>query len=685
MNLQLLHPKSIVVVGGSNDIHKPGGKVLKNLIDGRFSGKLYVTNPKEKSIQGISCHTDIRDLPDVDLAIIAIAAKFVPEAVKILTLKKNTRAFIVLSAGFSEVGHEGKQLEDEVVRIVENVGGVMIGPNSIGVLTPHYHGVFTQPIPKLNAKGSDLISGSGATAVFILEAGIPKGLTFSNIFSVGNSAQIGVEEILKYLDESFDPETSSRVKLLYIEKIEKPQMLLKHALSLIQKGCRIAAIKAGSSEAGSRAASSHTGALASSDTAVDALFRKAGIVRCFGREDLINVACVFMHPVFHGKNIAVITHAGGPAVMITDALSKGGMSVPKIEGHHASELLQKLFPGSSVNNPIDFLATGTAEQLGYIIDYVENHFEAIDAMVVIFGTPGLVEVFDAYEVIHQRKKSCQKPIFSVLPSTLTAKNEVEFFLSKGEVSFPDEVLLAQALSKVSHARRPITPEKSVTQIDEGTIRRLLRDVANGYLKPDDVTILFDAAGIPSVKEITVNNSADALKAAHDLKYPIVMKAVGPIHKTDIGGVVLNIRTDEKLLSAFDRLMKIKDVSGVLIQPMLSGIELFIGAKYEPGFGHVILCGLGGIFVEALKDVSNGLLPLTHNEALDMIRGLAGYNLIKGIRGQEGIDENVFAEIIVRLSGLLMLAPEIQELDINPLLGRGKNIIAVDARVRIEKN
>ncbi|MBL7994003.1 acetate--CoA ligase family protein [bacterium] len=685
MNLQLLHPKSIVVVGGSNDIHKPGGRVLKNLIDGKFSGKLYVTNPKEKSIQGISCHTNILDLPDVDLAIIAIAAKFVPDAVKILTQDKNTRAFIVLSAGFSEVGREGKRLEDEIVRIVESVGGVMIGPNSIGVLTPHYHGVFTQPIPKLNPKGCDLISGSGATAVFILESGIPKGLTFSNIFSVGNCAQIGVEEILKYLDESFDPETSSTVKLLYIEKIDKPQILLKHALSLIQKGCRIAAIKAGSSEAGSRAASSHTGALASSDTAVDALFRKAGIVRCSGREDLINVACVFMHPVFHGKNIAVITHAGGPAVMMTDALSKGGMLVPKIEGHHASELLQKLFPGSSVNNPIDFLATGTAEQLGHIIDYTENHFEAIDAMAVIFGTPGLVEVYEAYEVIHQKKKSCRKPIFSVLPSTLTAKSEVEFFLSKGEVCFPDEVLLAKALSKVSRTRLPGIPEISEIRINEVAIRRILRDVPNGYLKPDDIKILLDAAGIPSVREMTAINSEEALKAAHDLKYPIVMKAIGPVHKTDIGGVVLNIRTDDKLVSEFDRLTKIKDVSGVLIQPMLSGIELFIGAKYEKGFGHVILCGLGGIFVEVLKDVSYGLSALTPQEALDMIRDLDGYRLIKGIRGQEGADEIVFADIIVRLSHLLLVAPEIHELDINPLLGCGKNIIAVDARVRIEKN
>ncbi len=685
MNRQMLKPQSIVVVGGSNDIHKPGGKVLKNLIDGKFTGQLYVTNPKEESVQGISCYKESKRLPDVDLAIIAIAAKFVPETVRTLALEKKTRAFIILSAGFGEAGHEGKMLEEEVVKIVDSVNGVLIGPNSIGVLTSHYHGVFTEPIPKLDPNGCDLISGSGATAVFILEAGIPKGLTFANIFSVGNCAQIGVEEILKYLDESFDAQTSSKVKLLYIEKIDKPQLLLKHARSLIRKGCKIAAIKAGSSDAGSRAASSHTGALASSDAAVDALFRKAGIVRCYGREDLINVACVFMHPSFTGKNIAVITHAGGPAVMATDALSKGGLNVPKVEEAKAAELLEKLFPGSSVNNPIDFLATGTADQLGLIIDHVETHFQSLDAMVVIFGTPGLVEVFDAYEVIHQKKQECKKPIFAVMPSILTAKKEVELFLSKGEVCFPDEVCLAQALSKVSHSSLPELTIASDSHLKEQLIRGIIERAGNGYLGPDTVKQLLNAAEIPTVPEVIVTNRNEALEAVQALKYPVVMKTVGPIHKTDVGGIVLDVKTDEKLLIEFDRLMQIKDATAVLIQPMLKGIELFIGAKYEHGFGHVVLCGLGGIFVEVLKDVASGLAPLSQNESLDMIRRLNGYKLIKGVRGQEGIDENVFAGIIARLSQLLTFAPEIKELDINPLLGNSKSLTVVDARIRVEKN
>ena len=393
LNNSLLHPQSIVVVGGSNDVRKPGGAVLRNLIEGDFSGELYVTNLKETEVQGIRSFKDPSLLPDVDLAIIAIAAKFIPDTIKILANLKNTKAFIILSAGFSEEGEEGKILEHEIVEIVNSANGVLIGPNCIGVLTPDYHGIFTKPIPVLDPKGCDFISGSGATACFIMEAGIPNGLTFANVFSVGNSAQIGVEEILAWLDENFDPDKSSGVKLLYLENISKPQMLLKHASSLIRKGCRIAAVKAGSSEAGSRAASSHTGALASPDLAVDTLFRKAGIVRCYGREDLISVASVFMHPELKGKNIAVITHAGGPAVMLTDALSNGGMSVPRIENPAVKELLTELSPGSSVANPIDFLATGSARQLGMIIDYCDKKFDGIDGIAVIFGTPGLTQGF----------------------------------------------------------------------------------------------------------------------------------------------------------------------------------------------------------------------------------------------------------------------------------------------------
>ncbi|MBN1650530.1 MAG: acetate--CoA ligase family protein [Bacteroidales bacterium] len=681
---QLFSPNSILVIGGSNDIHKPGGKVLKNLIDGAYAGKLYVSNPKEDRVQGITSFKDLNDLPQVDLAIIAIAAKYTLPAIQLLTEKKDTKAFIILSAGFSEESEAGAKLEQQIVDQINKYNGALIGPNCTGILTQNHHSIFTEPIPKLDPKGCDFISGSGATAAFIMEAGIAKGLSFSSIFSVGNSAQLGVEDLLEHLDITFDAATSSKVKLLYIETINKPAKLLKHAQSLIQKGCKIAAVKAGSSEAGSRAASSHTGALASPDEAVNALFQKAGIVRCYGREDLIAVASVFMYPTLPGKNLAIITHAGGPAVMLTDALSKGGLEIPAITGDKADALKTKLFAGSSVANPIDFLATGTAEQLGIIIDTINKDFDQIDGMIVIFGTPGLAPIFDVYELLDEKIRTSKKPIYPVLPSTFTAAKEVAFFLEKGNINFPDEVILGNALARIYNTPKPIVEKKDALDIDFGYIQAIIDSNDDGYLPPSAVRSLLDGAGIPRAGEATCGTADIAVSQAERLGFPVVMKVVGPIHKSDVGGVVLNVNDAKSVRKEFNRMIKIPDTTAVLIQPMLSGTELFVGAKYEEKFGHLILCGLGGIFIEVLKDVSYNLAPVSFAQAQKMIRDLKSYPIIKGIRGKAGINEDKFADVIYRLSALLQAAPEIKELDLNPLLGTKKSVVAVDARIRIEK-
>ncbi len=682
---ELINPKSIVVVGGSNDISKPGGKVLKNIIQGGFQGNLFVVNPKETIVQGIECYSEILNLPCVDLAILAIAARHCPQAVEILAYQKKTRGFIILSAGFSEESLEGSRLERQIVEIVNSIGGGLIGPNCIGILTPAHHSVFTLPIPKLESTGIDFISGSGATACFILEAAIPKGLVFSNVFSVGNSAQNGVEEVLEYLDESFDAINGSRIKLLYIENISQPQKLLKHAQSLIEKGCRIAAIKAGVSEAGSRAASSHTGALATPDFAVDTLFRKAGIVRCYGREELIAVASVFAHKPMAGNNIAIITHAGGPAVMLTDALSQGGLQVPPIGNEAANELLQQLYPGSSAANPIDFLATGTAAQLGAIMDFIDKRLDVIDAMVVIFGTPGLTKIFDVYEVLHQKMLSCRKPVFPVLPSTLTASEEVQDFISKGHVYFSDEVVLGMALASVYSTRAPVLQNTEFNNANIRSIQEIVRNAPNGYLPPIAVQALLDAAGIPRAKEIVVSQSQEAIAAAEDIGFPLAMKAVGPLHKSEKGGVILNVNDLPSVERVFSQLMQIEEATAVLLQPMLSGQELFAGVKYEPGYGHMVVCGLGGIFIEVLRDFSATMVPVSKQEAIEMIKSLKGYKLFKGVRGKPGINEDIFADIIVRLSAFVEAAPQIAELDLNPLLGLSDRVVAVDARIHIQKH
>ena len=686
INKQLLQPESIVVIGGSNNCHKPGGAVVRNLLSGGYKGTLRIVNPKEDEVQGIKAFHDAKEIPPTDLAILVVAAKYCPEYVEYLAKEKQVRAFIILSAGFGEETHEGAVFEQQILDTCKEYGCSLIGPNCIGLLTRWHHSVFTKPIPNLNPKGVDFISGSGATAVFILESAVTKGLPFNSVWSIGNGKQIGIETVLEYMDNNFDPEKDSHVKLLYIENISDPDKLLLHATSLIRKGCRIAAIKAGSSSAGSRAASSHTGAIASSDSAVEALFRKAGIVRCYSREELTTVGCIFTLPRFTGKNCAIVTHAGGPGVMLTDALSKGGMNVPSISGPLADELKEQLFPGSSTANPIDILATGTPEHLGIAIDYCEKKFDNIDAIMVIFGTPGLVQLYEAYDVLHQKMLECKKPIFPILPSVNTAGPEVQEFLCKGHVNFSDEVTLATALTHVMNTPAPAEQEIMKDGVDIPRIRQIIDGIKeDGYIAPKLVNELLDSAGIPTVPEFVSASKDEVVAFASKCGYPVVAKVVGPVHKSDVGGVTLNIMSDEQLAKEFDRMMTIKDATAVMVQKMIKGTELFIGAKYEPRFGHIVLCGLGGIFVEVLKDVSSGLAPLTYDEAFNMIRSLRGYKIIKGTRGQKGLNEQKYADIIVRLSTLLRYATEIKEMDINPLLADENDVIAVDARILVEKN
>lgn len=680
INSFLLNPKSIALVGASNDETKPGGKALKNLLATNFHGKLYPVNPKESNVQGLDCFKDISEIPECELAILAIAAKFVNQTVEYLASNKGTRAFIIFSAGFSEVGEEGKKLEQELVEIIKKYDASLIGPNCIGVLNTNFAGVFAGPIPKLSKNGCDFVSGSGATAVFILETAIERGLPFSSIYSVGNSATIGVEEVLEYWDNSFD-DNSSKVKLIYIEQVHNPSKFLKHTSSLIKKGCRIAAVKAGTTEAGSRAVSSHTGSLAGSDAAVDALFQKAGIIRCYSREELITVASVLIYKELLGKNIAVVTHAGGPGILCTDALQKNGMNVPKIEGERAQELLSKLFYGSSVANPIDFLATGTAEQLGVILDYVDNYFDNIDGSVVIFGTPGLFDVTEVYNVLDKKISESRKPIYPVLPSPVQAKKETEHFISLGRTIFPDETNLANAIAKVYSTPKPVlSVENTISENDSNLRNQILSNINQGeFIPPEIISRLFDYFQIPRLPEVT-GNSFEEILSKIDFDFPLVMKVVGPVHKSDVGGVILNIRSAEELKLSFDKIMSIHGATGALVQPMISGKELFVGIKKEEDFGHLIFFGLGGIFVEVLKDVSKALCPINTEEAERMIKSIKGYPIIQGIRGKKGLDQNKLIDILLKVSRLVSVFPEITEMDINPLIANEKGIYSIDSRI-----
>lgn len=680
---ELVRPRSLVVVGGSNDLSRPGGAVLRNIINGGYSGNLYVLNPHEKDVQGLASCPDALSLPDAECAIFAVSAAKTIDIIQTLALHKNTRAFIVLSSGFSETGTEGKNLEDSLAAIVRSVNGTLIGPNCTGVILPGLAATFAGPVPELDPSGVDFVSASGAVACFTLERALPMGITFSSIITVGNSILCGVEEYVQYRDETFD-ESQSRVMLLYMEQVRNPAMLIRHCSSLIGKGCRIAAVKAGTTDAGTRAALSHTGALAGPDIAVEALFRKCGITRCTGREELVYTAGVMMHSRPRGKNVAVITHAGGPGVLATDALVHAGLNVPVINKSASEKIAAELFSGSSTSNPVDFLGTGTAGQLGKIIDITGSECPEIDSSVVIFGTPGLADVTPVYDLLDEKMKTVVKPVFPVLPSTMVASKAVRHFTGLGRIFFSDEVLLARSLAAVINTPQPFHHyTRPPGNIDD--IRMIIDASEEGYLPPEQIRSILDLSGIPRVKELSVFRADEVESSAYSVGYPLAMKVIGLSHKSDAGGVRLGIGSAAEAIKTFGDLMEISGAEGVMIQQMVPGTELYIGGKRIEPYGHVLLCGPGGIFVEVLKDISAGIVPVSSDEALDMIRRLKGYEVIKGVRGLKAVCEETFAEIIVRVSSLLSFFPEIRELDINPLTGTGNSIQSVDCRILIGRN
>ncbi len=681
---KLINPKSIAVIGGSNNIDSIGGSVLKNLIDQQFKGDLYVVNPNKDVVQKIKSFKDVSLLPKTDLAIIAIPAIDIPGIVNVLLKNKETKGFIIYSAGFSELNESGRLLQNTITESITEAGASLLGPNNIGMINENYAGIFTKPIPIMHKKGVDFISASGATAVFTLEAAHQLGLKFSSLYTVGNSAQIGVEDVLEYLDVSFVSGESSIVKMLYIEGVNNPDKLLKHCLSLRQKGCSILALKSGITEKGKAAAISHTGAMVNSDLFVSALFKKAGIIRCSSRQELITCATLLQITDKRSKRFAIITHAGGPAVILTDTLSSNGLIVPDLDENHQQKLKQLLYDGASTKNPIDILATGNAKQLGDVLDYCEKELTEIDAIIVIFGSPGLGTASDAFQMIHQKIREFQKPIYAILPSVVNTQKEIQQFIQNGNQAFNDEYLFGRCLAKLQSSKTQIKKSLIKNPIAKNEIRNLIEGFPNGFLNPEQVYDILTAAEIKMAKQILVKSESDLLNAARSLAYPVVQKVVGPLHKSDEKGVITSVLNITELMYNFRKLIRQKGVKAVMIQQMISGKEVFIGSKREGNFPPLILCGSGGIYIEVLNDISSALAPINKNEAMGMVDQLKIKSILQGIRGEKGCNLEAFYDTIEKVSNLLLLAPEISELDINPLMISEKDIVAVDARIKIKK-
>jgi acetyltransferase len=679
---RIIHPRSIVIVGASSNASKPGGSVTRNILENNFSGEVYLVNPSGETIRGISAHKAIGDLPDdIDLGIIAIPAGGVYQAMADLS-SKNCRTMIVLTAGFGETDEKGRIEERRLVELAEQRQVTLIGPNCVGIVTPYYRGKFAGIIPTLKRGTIDVISASGATVDYLMEQAEGRGLKFDNVISLGNSAQQGVEDLIELLDVNHSSE-SAPVKFIYIETIKKPEKLLKHARSLTRKGCILVGIKSGVTDDGKRAAASHTGAMATSDTAVQALFDKAGILRVRSKYELVEIGCAL-----HGlkgktrvQKVSIITDAGGPGVMCADELNKHGLSIPRLRETTQQKVAACLPRHATAANPIDCLPTQTGKQIADVVKVLEEEKEDLDAIIVMTGNSMLFDKWEGYSAIAGCMDHCSIPVLPVLSAVTTSAELINRFKSEDRTYFVDEVKAGMALGKIGNRLPIYEPEEALEKYDRKKISAIL-DGVKGVLPARKCGELLDAVGLGQPKQCIITRREDLAGGSKVLPFPMVAKIIGPLHKSDVGGVLVGIKNDAELASAWQRLSQLPQFEGILLQEMIGGVEVIIGAKKEAGYGHLVMFGLGGIFTEVFKDTQFALAPLGLQESERLIRSVRSIRMLEGVRNQKGMSIATLADYLTRIGLLVRDFPQISEIDLNPVKGEEGDLRVVDCRILI---
>jgi acetyl coenzyme A synthetase (ADP forming)-like protein len=684
----VLRPASVVVVGANRTRGKIGAEVLHNLKAGGFTGRLHAVHPSERSIDGVAACASVRDVSgDIDLAVICVPARDVLHVVDDC-IEKGVKALCVISAGFAESGADGRAREDAILARVRSAGIRLIGPNCLGVLN-------TDPSIQLNATfaGTPPVRGrvamstqSGALGLAILDYARGLNIGFSTFVSVGNKADVSSNDLLQYW--STDPDTD--VVLLYLESFGNPRKFAQIARRVSRRKA-IVAVKAGRSSSGARAAASHTGALASGDAVVDALFQQAGVIRTTTIEELFDVTSLLAHqPLPRGRSVAIVTNAGGPGILAADACEAHGLRLPALSDTTVGELRSFLPAAASVSNPVDLLASASAGHYERALAAVLND-PGVDSVLVIFIPPLVTDANDVAEAIRRaRDRRPDKTLAAIFMSTAGAPHAL------GAIPcfrFPEA-----AATALAHAVRRFEwlgePEGSAAHLGEGAAAaaRAIVDGAlargGGWLTAAEARSLFEAVDIRMAVAEPAPTVDDARRVAARIGYPVALKAIGPdiVHKTDVGGVALNIRTGEELRDAWQTLSRRLGarMTGALVQEMVEdGVEMLIGAADDSIFGPVVTCAMGGILTELLGDAAFRLHPLRDVDARAMVDGLKGARLLRGYRGHPAVDEPALRDSLMRLSMLVEACPEIRELDVNPLMVRPKGAVAVDVRVRVE--
>jgi acetyl coenzyme A synthetase (ADP forming)-like protein len=685
------NPRAVAVIGASRTRGTIGGEIFHNLLSYGFQGPVYPINPQAKSIESVPAYARIDDVPGlVDLAIIVVPSTEVI-AVAESCGRKGVKALVVISAGFAEIGPEGQRRQAELMRVCRAYGMRLIGPNCMGILNTNgqvrLDATFAGVAPP--AGGIGFSSQSGALGLAIMEYANSLGLGISTFVSVGNKADISGNDLLRYWEQ----DDLTKAILLYLESFGNPRKFSQIARRVGKKK-PIVVVKSGRSKAGARATSSHTGALiAASDITVDALFRQSGVIRTDTLEELFDVAMLLANqPLPRGGRVGIITNAGGPAILCADACEARGLEVPELTEASRQKLRAVLKREATVVNPVDMIASATAEQYREAIRIVAGD-PNIDSLIVIFVPPLVTSAENvAREVVEAvRELNGDKPLAAVFMSPRKAPAD----LQEAHIpvyQFPETAAIALARAARYGEWRdrpdPITAElPNICREEAAAIVATALRRGEGWLSPPEVSKLFSCYGVPMVEQKLAVTPDEAAEAAHELGGAVALKVIAPdvLHKTEAGGVRLGLRNPQEVREAANQMVcKLADrLSGFIVQRMAApGVEMILGVIHDPQFGPVVACGAGGTQVELLRDVAVRLTPISKPEAGEMIRGLKTYPLLQGFRGSRRLDIDALEDALLRISALVDDIPQIAELDCNPFVVNEQGGLILDARVRV---
>ncbi|MCP4353902.1 MAG: CoA-binding protein [Desulfobacterales bacterium] len=688
----LFKPKAVAVIGASSKELHIGNRVIKNLLDFGFKGNIYPINPKSDEIRGVKAYKTISDVPeDIDIAHMVIPSKHVPQAVEDCG-KKGVKAIIINTAGFKEIGPEGEAIQNDFLERAKKYGIRVFGPNCQGTINtdPEYSAycnfTFTFPEPGYIS----IVAQSGGVGEVIHQGFSEMGVGTRIYASNGNACDVSITEVIKYLGD----DDGTRVIVLYVEGLSDSKEFMEVAREVAAKK-PILAMKAGRTEEGAQAASSHTGGLAKRDMATELIFEKTGLLTFIDEGELCEAAAAFAsQPVPKGNGVGIITNTGGPAIIATDVLVDAGLQIPPLSEKAEKTLKEKLFAAASVNNPIDVLATGPGEHFRASMDVMMEEDE-IDSLYINFVTPFFVDTESIAKEIVEVNKQGKKPIICNLMTDKRQWTETLKILKDGGVpcySFPSTA--ARALTAMVRynevSSRNIGKPKNFGDADKAKAQGIIqkaKDAGRKSLSAAEVYEILGAYGIPSAGWGMAKDAEEAEKIASEIGYPVVVKADAEsiVHKSDMGGVAVNLGDGNAVRSAVEEMqknLKADDLKFFIQKFVPGGKEVIVGAKSEGDLGHLVMFGMGGIYVEVLEDVVFKLSPVTEVEAKEMLSSIKMAPILKGVRGEKGVDEAALVEIIQRFSQLVTDLPMIQEMDLNPVMAFEDKAFVVDARIII---